>query len=759
MSGNEHFLKSIQQFLSHAANFPQWVFLILVICFVANPFAYGATKEAEDEKEEKVTKSSSQDDVKKTAQKPVADVTVIASRLPSDKEKLNDVPRNVTYKGKKELNATQPATFQEAIKDAEGIVLYDEVGNTFDATFSMRGFNSSSDVIFLVDGVRVNDVDNNTVKFPFIRMRNVESVQIDRGSSSAIYGSNAFAGVVNITTGQASEKPVHLFGGLEWTSFRGLRFNQGVSGTIGDAITPLRGKFKYYFNGERDSSKGFRSHNDFRLTSFDVKTSYELPDEQGKIYFNWKHIDDAINNTGEITFDQFQSGDLRRSNKPLDGWKFRDTIIQIGADKKFWDDRVTASMMGSQRSNRRNAFTTYGTFTDFVHGFDPYTNFVHTKARDRNLTWQVKYEDQWDKVANESLLGMEFRRARQLSLQRYGFEGHIQEDLPATTDRTAVYSNIGLFWRQTLKFWNRIIPYAGMRHDFHRVKIGDKITEDNISQLWRKSTVSTGVTIKPFKWMDVFGNFSQGFRVPTIDELTPYSGYTQSPLQPEKSNSYEVGTRFRYRNIAACKFSYFLIDVNNEIAWDQDNNENVNIGKSRRYGIEQRVDLMPFKEISLYGSYTWTQSYIREVDNNYNNTVDGRSLGLIPANRFTLGGNLYPLKRLGTPYDGLRIGMNGIFTGRQHPASYESTDQATLNATGGAGHWIKAYSVWDFILSFNWRGKEIYFKVNNIFDEKYYSRAVNATSWGTSIYPAGTYTFVNPGAGREFLLGAKWEFL
>ena len=50
------------------------------------------------------------------------------------------------------------------------------------------------------------------------------------------------------------------------------------------------------------------------------------------------------------------------------------------------------------------------------------------------------------------------------------------------------------------------------------------------------------------------------------------------------------------------------------------------------------------------------------------------------------------------------------------------------------------------------------FKVNNLFDARYYSRAYNGTSSGTAIYPSGSYTWVNPGAPREYVIGTRWEF-
>jgi outer membrane receptor protein involved in Fe transport len=613
--------------------------------------------------------------------------------------------------------------------------------------------------VFLVDGVRVNEVDSNAINFPLIPMRDVQSIQIERGSSSAVYGSNAFAGVVNITTGQPSAKPVHLFGGLEWTSFHGLRFNQGVSGTLQDKLTPLGGKFTYYFNGERDDTQGYRNHSEFRLTSFDIKTAYELPEEQGRFFVNVKHMVDGDHTPGEITLQQYTAGNLRTCNKPYDGRKFFNTIVSLGGDKKFWDDRILASIMYSDRANKRNIYTTYGTFTPWAYPqFDPYTAFINMKSRDRDLTWQLKYDDQWKWLGNETLLGMEVRNSRQTSAERYAYLGNIQESLAPTTDHSADYRNVAIFWRETLKIFDRIIPYFGMRHDFNWLNTQDAVTPtNNVSQRYDKSTLSTGVTVKPFKWMDLFGNYSQGFRVPTMDELVPWAGANQVNINPEKSNSYEAGTRLRYKDTVAYKFSYFLIDVEDEIQWDNVLSQYYNIAETRRYGIEQRVDITPVQEVKLYGSYTWMTAFVHS-NGGTSSLVQGRSLGQVPANRFTLGGIATPLKRLGTPFDGFKLGLNGEFTGKQHPSSYESASQATLNATGGAGHWIKAYSVWNFITSFEWKKKEIYLKINNIFNERYYSRAYSGSSTGSVIYPAGTYTWVNPGARREFVLGTKWEF-
>jgi len=701
-------------------------------------------------------------EVKGPPRQEAADVTVLASRLPNFRKKLTDVPFNVTYKDAAALNAIKPNTFQDAVKDAEGVVLYDSTGNGFDSTFALRGFTDPSTVIFLVDGVRVNEVDGNTINFPLMRMRDTESVQIDRGSASSVYGSNAFGGVVHVTTGQPSEKPVSIFGGLEWTSFHGLRFNQGISGTLKDEVTPIGGKLGYYFNGERDSEHGFRPNSEFRLTSFDIKTAYELPDEQGKISFGMKHIEDAASMPGEMTYQQYQHDD-RRCNKPLDGRKFKNTIVQLGAEKKFLDDRILASILASERWNDISFVNTTGTFVSY--GYNPYTSLLNTKNQERDLTWQTRFQDTWGWLGNESLLGMEYRAGRNWSIQRDAPNGMVNS-LPVTrTDRTAQVDNVALFWSETLKLFDRVIPYVSMRHDYNWFHSATALNRSaGQSNRWNKTTVSTGVTVKPVKSVDLFANYSQGFRVPTIDQLAPYGGTSLTPLNPELSNSYEIGSRVRAGKFAEAKASYFLIDVDDEIRYDSTAitlatpwGRNINVSKTRRYGIETRLDLTPIDEVKLYGGYTFTKAWVRETDG-AQSLKDGRALGQVPENRFVAGMTISPLLSWGENYKGFKAGLYGTITGRQHPSGYETASQALLNATGGAGHWIKVYSVWDAILSYDWHGKEIYIKVNNVFNEKYYSRAINGTSFGTAIYSAGNYTWVDPGAPREFVIGCKWEF-
>ncbi|MFZ5801503.1 MAG: TonB-dependent receptor [Candidatus Omnitrophota bacterium] len=743
-----------------------WIlFLISLLNLGWMPFSQ--KKRVEAGSEQPVTdgfSSSSRPDADARSETPAIELEIDGSiaRLSGFKAYPGDIPSNVTVKSRHDLRLVHPHTIQEAVQDAEGIVLYDSVGNGWDETLGLRGFSEGSAMAVLVDGVRVNELDGGGVIYPLLPMQDIDSVQIVRGSGSPIYGSGAFAGVMNIKTGQPSPKPVSLFGGFEVSSHQGKNFYQGMSGTLRDPLFPWGGRWKYYFKGGRDIGDGFRGNSGYRLTNFDLKTSYELPDEDGRIYFNWKHANDLIKNPGEMTFQQFQE-DPSRTNKPLDRRDYESTILQWGADKNFFEDRLLASMMTSWRWNITHFFSTAVQMVNV-----PDTDRISEKTRATDLVWQLISQETWRWLHAQTLFGMEFRDASDRVQELDAFGGAITPDRAPETEQSGTPQSMALFWRERLGFGEKVEIHYGMRHDFARLQIDDQLTPANgIDQQWKDSTLSTGITVKPLRFVDLFANYSQGFRVPDMSEIAPYSSTSSYPtLRPEKADSYEIGTQLRLNEKGMLKFSYFLIDVTDEILFDSTSvtpanpwGQNTNIGKSRRAGIEIGTETTPVRELKLYGTYTWTKAYVRETqgDNWGEPWVDGRSLGQIPAHRLTWGVYCWPLKRFGENLEGLRISMNGIWTGRQHPTSYESTTEAVLAATGSSGHWIKSYAVWDLMLSYIWNGQEIYFKINNLFDQHYYSRAVNAEIFGTAAYPLGTYAFVNPGAPREFVGGLRWE--
>ena len=69
---------------------------------------------------------------------------------------------------------------------------------------NFSGFGGQG-VLFLIDGERLAGETMDDVDFSRLTMDNVERIEIGKGAASALYGSNAVGGVVNIITKKADQ--------------------------------------------------------------------------------------------------------------------------------------------------------------------------------------------------------------------------------------------------------------------------------------------------------------------------------------------------------------------------------------------------------------------------------------------------------------------------------------------------------------------------------------------------------------------------
>jgi outer membrane cobalamin receptor len=97
----------------------------------------------------------------------------------------------------------------EALGRAAGVSVKDNGTAGSVQSLSLRG-STSAQVLILVDGVRLNDNRQGAPDLSTIPMDNIERIEIVRGGTSALYGADALAGVVNIITKDRSEDRFRL---------------------------------------------------------------------------------------------------------------------------------------------------------------------------------------------------------------------------------------------------------------------------------------------------------------------------------------------------------------------------------------------------------------------------------------------------------------------------------------------------------------------------------------------------------------------
>jgi len=133
-------------------------------------------------------------------------------------------------------------------------------------TVSIRG-SSSAQVLILLDGVPLNRPDQASVDLSTLPIQNVERIEVLRGPFSAIYGSAALGGVINIVTRAA---PLSL-----------VSTRVGSYGLTGNllSIGGRTGNLTYLVQGILNASGGFAPDTDFSNTTTMAKLRWQTADD------------------------------------------------------------------------------------------------------------------------------------------------------------------------------------------------------------------------------------------------------------------------------------------------------------------------------------------------------------------------------------------------------------------------------------------------------------------------------------------------
>lgn len=129
----------------------------------------------------------------------LSEVVVTGTRTP---RMLKDSPVQTRLISAKEIRRTDATDISSLLQQAIPGVEFSYAMNQ-QVHLNFGGFGGQS-VLFLVDGERLAGETMDDVDFSRIDMAGIDHIEIVRGASSALYGSNAGGGVINIITRKAS---------------------------------------------------------------------------------------------------------------------------------------------------------------------------------------------------------------------------------------------------------------------------------------------------------------------------------------------------------------------------------------------------------------------------------------------------------------------------------------------------------------------------------------------------------------------------
>ncbi len=244
------------------------------------------------------------------------------------------------------------------------------------ATLSIRGLNGYHTKV-LINGIPAQDTSGTQVTPTLndLTLDDVERIEIVRGGSSSLYGSNAIGGVINIIT-RRGEEGVRTALGVEVGSHGFQKYKASVRG----ASDIIDFSLSNTFTGERGISVLTSNQEDdnFRMQEHSGRIGLQLADTlrldlfgrfargQEEYDDNWA-LDDGNLVNGDFNIQRYQAGAKLAATDLLGFW---DSALSISASQarrsdrdaltklSYQGDTYEAEWQNSLRLNDRNTFTT-----------------------------------------------------------------------------------------------------------------------------------------------------------------------------------------------------------------------------------------------------------------------------------------------------------------------------------------------------------------------------------------------------------------
>lgn len=584
------------------------------------------------------------------------DTVVTAERRPTKKM---DTPANTTVITAREIEDNHYQSVDEAIGHVNGVSIVRMGGGLR----SYVRINGDDRVVLLVDGQKLNDdqgslsrasVDLNMIP----SMDNIQRIEIVKGGSSALYGSDAVGGVINIITKNAvkNETKVDINTG-SWGSHNYTLSTQGKENDFSWFVTgglQKRGHFDYKFDGNSPTME----NSDYNNNSFSMKLKNRFSDANSLVVsYNHKSVDSGLYDCfGAISSLPAYNGNRLQENfnNYAVTWNYNEDK-DVPAYIRFFYNEKTINMGGQ----------------------DPITYAVLQHAPMYNRVMGIDTQCGWKLSDKHTLVtGSEWHQSNSSnSLNGY-------EDRKLT--------NISLFVQDTWKFADKWTLVPGLRMDSHSA----------FGTHW-----SPKVAINYLADADtqVYASWGRVFKAPTADDLYYNAGgmYGNPDLQAETGYTATIGMNHNFNEKTSVGISFFQSRLNDAIAWlnipGTWDYRATNLEEEKRQGME-----LSFKqELSPMWSYDIGYSYIRREATK---KANGIAMGVDPSN---LQPNGY---RIGVHYKSGAWKANLLGTiGSGLEAQYYNN-----NSSYNVWDFNLSYDIKQNITT--------YFKVNNLTNQEYYEQ-------------------------------------
>ncbi|MFN8283466.1 MAG: TonB-dependent receptor [Chitinophagales bacterium] len=460
------------------------------------------------------------------------------------------------------IDIIKPAALERQNLNNVSDVLQKSSGVTVvDGQANIRGgsgysYGAGSRVLLLLDDLPILQADAGFPSWSGIPVENIGQIEVIKGAASALYGSSAMNGIINVRTAYPTSKPYAKF-----SAFGSVFDNPNTTDYISDSLGNIIGKTKtnkqwweldsITLPGRNISSVGINIRdttikNDFTRRPYDAGFSFAYREKIGKLdvvaggmfYKKQGHNWGSNETRGRVTVDLR----YRLNDKMSIGVN---TNIQITKSQTFF-------LWGGDGVNKYIPSAATGIPTEsrsFRVSVDPFFRYADLKGNSHkvllryNKTIIDNSNDQDN--ANDFYYG-EYQYQRKIDKWNFVVTGgvvgsYVNSKAQLFGDTVHQGTNIAGYFQLDKKFFKILNISYGFRFETNRI---DK-------DKWETKPVSrVGINIQAAKYTFIRTSFGQGYRYPTVAEKyietslsSSFGIYPNRNLISETGMSVELGIK------------------------------------------------------------------------------------------------------------------------------------------------------------------------------------------------------------------------
>ncbi|MCP4439785.1 MAG: TonB-dependent receptor [Aureispira sp.] len=681
---------------------------------------------------------------------------------------LANAPATIYVVTSRDIEERGYMSLDEVLQDIPEIEIQNKADAELYNLISVRGLFGNEKLLILRDGVRVNSMATTShVVDKNFSVRNAERIEVVLGPASALYGADAFSGVVNIITKEGKQ----LRGGHLTASY-GMYHTTDNAFAIGggDSKISFMVDGSFYRSNEpnlaRAYSSDFQWYNDTYLTdtilsglsndSVSIATMYPYQNQrrayslQGKLKVYDFELGVVRSEEIHASATGLQGKYAPYTNKAEFGVAL--TNVYLSHNLKDTDQRWSLNSLVSWNHFEINPKSS------FINAFSSYDN-AHKYGYDNNLKVRetfsfninekhglraglsYQYTNSLPKTSDLPFPYKRFTKPDEQGLYYIGTEGEgIPQDFYTFTQH-----NIGSFLQYQGNIADILLITAGLRYDYNTRYNKQKNKQFNALD---PLNPRVGLIVRPVEQFRIKAFYGEAFLAPSTKKTFEHYGSVvpgfvvgshhnygsffwhvpNSTLKPEKIRTVEGGASFIDEHFAIQANGFFNIASNlveNSYDFNQtfvtqsqdsifilvteqsDNNASAQTyGGTLRFDYRQTFGEEDQTELNVFAAYTYMNGRIN----------DSLKLGFTAAHTIK-GGLTFRYKRFS-------LNLRALFRSASIIADETYTTINAPNNGNGAFVVLNAYAKYKIYDAKGW-DVDLFVKANNVTNQRYYNTTIN----------------------------------